>query len=99
MLDNSICESTVRQLCGHTLENKLAIMEQMKKVGIKDVIIASFLHMTRVDDDFVQYLKDNDYDFTNFYSFSEVTEGVNNGSYDTENVSVSLKKIVNQDSQ
>ena len=92
VLDNSIRESTVGQLRSHTLENKLAILEQVKKVGIKDIIVASFSHMTRVDDDFVQYLKDNDYDFSNFYSFSEVTEGVQNGAYDTETVPVSLKK-------
>lgn len=92
VLDNSIRESTVGQLRGHTLENKLAIFEQVKKVGIKDIIVASFSHQTRVDDDFVQHLKDNKYDFTNFYSFSEVTEGVKDGAYDTETVPVSLKK-------
>ena len=53
VLDNSIRESTVGQLRSHTLQNKLDIFEQVKKVGIKDVIIASFSHMTRVDDDFV----------------------------------------------
>ena len=92
VLDNSIRESTVGQLRSHTLENKLAILEQVKKVGIKDIIVASFSHTTRVDDDFVQYLKDNNYDFTNFYSFSEITEGVKNGAYDTETVPVSLEK-------
>ena len=92
VLDNSIRESTVGQLRSHTLENKLAIFEQVKKVGIKDIIVASFSHMTRVDDDFVQHLKNNNHDFSNFYSFSEVTEGVKNGAYDTETVPVSLKK-------
>ena len=92
VLDNSIRESTVGQLRSHTLENKLAIFEQVKKVGIKDIIVASFSHMTRVDDDFVQYLKDNNYDFSHFYSFSEVTEGVKEGAYDTETIPVSLKK-------
>ena len=92
VLDNSIRESTVGQLRGHTLENKLAIFEQIKKVGIKDIIVASFSHMTRVDDDFVQYLKDKSYDFSHFYSFSEVTEGIKDGAYDSETVPVSLKK-------
>jgi len=92
VLDNSIRESTVGQLRSHTLENKIKILEQVRKVGYKHIIIASFSHMTRVDDDFVRYLKDKGEDFTNFYSFSEVTEGVKDGRYDTETVPVSLQK-------
>ena len=34
VLDNSIRESTVGQLRSHTLQNKLDIFEQVKKVGI-----------------------------------------------------------------
>ena len=92
VLDNSIRESTVGQLRSHTLKNKLEIFEQVKKVGIKDIIIASFSHMTAVDDDFVQYLKDHDEDFSHFYSFSEITEGVKDGRCDTETIPVSLQK-------
>jgi len=92
VLDNSIRESTVGQLRSHTLQNKLDIFEQVKKVGIKDVIIASFSHMTRVDDDFVQYLKDHNEDFTHFYSFSEITEGIKDGWCDTETIPVALQK-------
>ncbi|XP_065892202.1 uncharacterized protein [Dysidea avara] len=92
VLDNSIRESTVGQLRSHTLENKIQIMEQVRKVGIKHIVIASFSHMTRVDDDFVKYLKDKGEDFSNFYSFSEVTEGVKDGRYDTETIPVSLQK-------
>lgn len=40
-LDNSIRESTVGQLRSHTLENKIAIFEEVKKCGIKDMIVAS----------------------------------------------------------
>ena len=47
-LDNSIRESTVGQLRSHTLENKIAIFQEVKKCGIKDVLVASFAHMTRV---------------------------------------------------
>ena len=53
ILDNSIRESTVGQLYSHTLQKKLEIFEQMKKVGSRDIIIA-FSHMTVGDDDFVQ---------------------------------------------
>jgi len=55
VLDNSIHESTVGQLRSHTLQNKLENFEQVKKGGIKDIIITSFSHMTIVDGDFVAY--------------------------------------------
>ena len=48
--------------------------------------------MTRVDDQFCQWLKDEKEDFSKLFSFSEVTEGLRNGSYDTETVPVSLRK-------
>ena len=92
ILDNSIRESTVGQLRSHTLENKIAIFEEVKKCGLTDIIVASFSNMTRVDDDFCQYLVDSGEDFTNLYSFSEVTEGAKNGRYDTEKIPVSLLK-------
>lgn len=91
-LDNSIRESTVGQLRSHTLQNKIDIYNHVKKCGIKDIIVASFAHMTRVDDDFVKYLKEQGEDFSNFYSFSEVTEGVVNGAYDTKKIPVGLRK-------
>ena len=92
VLDNSIRESTVGQLRGHTLQNKIAIFEEVKKCGIKDVIVAAFSHVTQVDDDFVQYLIDTGEDITNLYSFSEVTEGLKNGMYDTNTIPVGLLK-------
>ena len=91
-LDNSIRESTVGQLRSHTLQNKLDIFEQVKKCGIKDIIVASFAHMTRVDDDFVKYLRSKKEDFAMFYSFSEVSNGIKDGVYDTETIPVGLKK-------
>ena len=92
LLDNSIRESTVGQLRSHTIENKKAILEQVKKCGIKDIIVATFSHMTRVDDAFCQWLVDSGQDRSHFYSFSEVTEGLKDGAYDTETVPVSLRK-------
>ena len=92
VLDNSIRESTVGQLRSHTLENKIEIYEEVKKCGFKDIIVASFAHMTRIDDDFVRYLADRGEDFEKFYSFSEVSEGIRNGAYDTETLPVGLRK-------
>ena len=91
LLDNSIRESTVGQLRSHTLQNKIDIYEQIKKCGIKHAIIATFGNLTRVDDDFVQYLIDKGEDFENFYAFSEVGV-IKNGAYDHEAIPVGMKK-------
>ena len=92
ILDNSIRESTVGQLRSHTIENKKKIFQQVKRCGIHSLIVASFSHMTRVDDQFCQWLKDEGEDFSKLFSFSEVTEGLRNGAYDTETVPISLRK-------
>ena len=92
VLDNSIRESTVGQLRSHTLENKFDIYEQVKKCGIKDIIVASFSNMPRVDDKFCEELVRRREDFRRLYSFSEVTGELKNGVYDTEKLPAALPK-------
>ena len=92
ILDNSIRESTVGQLRGHTLQNKKEIFKQVKACGMHSIVVASFSHMTRVDDQFCQWLKDEGEDFDKFFSFSEVSEGLRDGVYDQDTVPVSLRK-------
>jgi hypothetical protein len=92
ILDNSIRESTVGQLRSHTLEDKIQIYEQVKECGIEDIIVASFTEMKGVDDDFCQYLIDQQEDFTKLYSFSEIASGLRDGVYDVETVPISLQK-------
>ena len=92
ILDNSIRESTVGQLRSHTLADKIQIYEQVKECGISDIIVASFTHLNGVDDDFCQYLVDKKEDLSKLYSFSEVTEGIVDGAYDTNTVPVALRK-------
>ncbi len=92
-LDNSICESTVGQIRSPTLQNKIDIFNEIKKCGMKDLIVASFVHTTRFDDDFVKYLRNTGEDFSRFYSFSEVSDkGVVDGVYESETLPVGLKK-------
>jgi hypothetical protein len=92
-LDNSLRESTVGQLRSHTLQNKINILEQVKKCGVKDKIVASFNNSTRVDDEFVEYLIQQKEDFSCCYSFSEVSQdGVVDGIYETEKIPVGLEK-------
>ena len=93
ILDNSIRESTVGQLRGHTIENKQAIFKQVKRCGMHSIVVASFSHMARVDDQFCQWLKDQGEDFDKLFSFSEVCGGkIIDGAYDTETIPISLTK-------
>ena len=94
VMDNSIRESTVGQLRGHTLENKLNIYEEVKKCGFKHVIVASFAHMTRVDDSFLEELVKRQEDMTTLYSFSDlVSMPVKNGVPDTKTIPIGLAKM------
>ena len=92
ILDNSIRESTVGQLRSHTLENKKAIYRQVKKCEFKWILVASFAQTPRVDDDFCQWLKDQNEDFSQFVSFSEISTGLRNGVYDTEKIPTAMLK-------
>lgn len=76
VLDNSLRESTVGQVRGHTLANKWAILDEVHKCGFTEINVASFSHAPRVDDDFVKELcKRYADDLTPYYAFSEIGEG------------------------
>ena len=92
VLDNSIRETTVGQLRGHTLENKIAIYEEAKKCGFPFFVVAAFNHFTQVEDTFSQWLVDQNEDRSKLFSFSEVTESIINGKLDTDKLPISLKK-------
>jgi len=93
VLDNSMRESTVGQLRGHTLESKWEIFDEVKKCGFKHTIVASFSHMTRVDDVFIQQLVDRGEDRQGLWAFSEITEGSKAKIPDTESVPVGILKL------
>ena len=93
VLDNSIRESTVGQLRGHTLENKWKIYKEVKKCGLKFIIVAAFSHMTRVDDTFIEEIVAKGEDVSNLFAFTEVIESVKNGIPDTKSVPVGLSKM------
>ena len=75
VLDNSLRESTVGQIKGHTLSNKLGILDEVKKCRFEHIIVSAFSHVPRVDDDFVTELKEKKHDVNNFYAFTEIGEG------------------------
>ncbi len=89
VLDNSLRESTVGQLRGHTLENKWAIFEEVKKCGLQLIIVAAFSHMPRVDDSFVSELRERESDMSKFFAFSEIKE-----KEDKEICPVGLQKMI-----
>ena len=93
IMDNSIRESTVGQLRGHTIENKWKIFNEVKKCGFKNFVVAAFSHATRVDDEFVQELVKSGEDVSTLYAFTEVSEGVKDGVYDTTTLPVGLAKL------
>ncbi|XP_052780720.1 uncharacterized protein LOC128217558 isoform X1 [Mya arenaria] len=93
VLDNSIRESTVGQLKGHTLEDKWAIYNTSKKCGFKNIIVASFNHMTRVDDVFMKELIAKGEDPETLWAFSEITEMITKKVPDTEMLPVGLCKM------
>ena len=78
VLDNSLRETTVGQLRGHTIENKWAIYNEVKRVGFKHMIVASFSHMTRLGDTFIQQLREKGEDMSLMYAFTEFLEKVHN---------------------
>ncbi|XP_078375464.1 uncharacterized protein LOC144658855 isoform X2 [Oculina patagonica] len=94
VLDNSLRESTVGQLRGHTIENKWKIYEQIKKAGYKHIIVASFSHMTRLGDTFIKQLKEKGEDFTNLYAFTEFLESVGKDRVpDSKTIPIGLRKM------
>ncbi|KAK3729213.1 hypothetical protein QZH41_012262, partial [Actinostola sp. cb2023] len=93
VLDNSLRESTVGQLRGHTIENKWQIYNEIKKIGFQHIIVASFSHMTRLGDTFIQQLQEKGEDFNKFYAFSEFLESIDkNRVPDSKTIPIGLRK-------
>ena len=78
------------QMRGHTLQDKMSILEEIKKCGFTNIIVSAFSHAPRVDDEFVEILmkKASDEEKKMFYAFSELKEGT-----DMEAIPVGLKKM------
>ena len=76
VLDNSLRESAVGQLRGHTVKCKWDVYKEVKKCGFKNIIVASFSHMTQVDDMFVMELIEAGENVDGLFAFSEITESI-----------------------
>ncbi|KAH3808330.1 uncharacterized protein LOC127835645 [Dreissena polymorpha] len=93
VLDNSIRESTVGQLRGHTIENKWEIFNEVTKCGFRHRIVASYNHQRRVDDEFVKEVLAKGEDPEGLWAFSEVTEGISKKVPDQTSIPVGLLKM------
>lgn len=51
----------------------------MKKVGLKDTVVASFSHMTRVGDVFIQQLVEQGEDMSTKFAFTELSDEIKDG--------------------
>jgi len=78
VLDNSLRETTIAALRAHTLENKRAIYEEVKKAGFKHFIVESFSHETRIGDMFVEQLIEEGEDLSNAFAFTDMWEKIEN---------------------
>jgi hypothetical protein len=80
VLDNSLRETSVCQIRGHSLEDKDAILAALDDTGINDVIVASFCDMKAVDDVWLDGLRKDGKMQSRFYAFSEMWQDVVNGA-------------------
>ena len=92
VLDTSIRETTVGSIRGHTLENKKAIFEEIKKCGFKYYVIEAFNSETRVGDIFVKSLNDAGEDLSGAFAFSECWDVVENKIPQEEPIPVGMRK-------
>jgi len=76
VLDNSMRETTVGQLRGHTLEDKMAIYEEIKKVGFEYFVVESFNHQTRLGDLFLEKLLEKGEDTKGMVAFAEFIDSI-----------------------
>ena len=73
VLDNSLRETTVASLYGHTIEGKYRILRSVRKAGMKNLVVGSFGPTQRVDEGFIASLSDRNElrDDEHYYAFSE----------------------------
>lgn len=73
VLDNSLRETTVASIFGHTIQGKYRILEAIRKAGMKHIILGAFGPTRRVDEGFIMSLCDKKQlrDDEHYWAFSE----------------------------
>jgi len=93
VLDNSIRETTVGSLKAHTVANKRAIYEEVKKAGIKYFVIESFTTDTRIGEVFLEELIQEKEDLSNAFAFADLFDQIVDKVPQPGN-SIGLKKCI-----
>ena len=92
VLDNSIRETTVGSLRGHTLENKKLILEEVKKCNFQYYVIESFNHENRIGDVMLRELNERGEDLSCAVAFSDVWEVIEDEMPQEEPIPIGMKK-------
>lgn len=75
-IDLSLRENAVGDRIGQTLEEKLAILPQLRAFGFKNILLGtldySFPKELEVDDDFMMHLRDHKIDMTGGFVFTQI---------------------------
>eukprot|EP00929_Paragymnodinium_shiwhaense_P052037 TRINITY_DN260_c0_g1_i3.p1 TRINITY_DN260_c0_g1~~TRINITY_DN260_c0_g1_i3.p1 ORF type:complete len:618 (-),score=181.38 TRINITY_DN260_c0_g1_i3:78-1931(-) len=95
VLDNSLRESTVGQVVGHTLEDKMKILEAVKSCGFEWIIIAALNSSRRVDDQLAAHLKERGDDMSYYFAFTEDADATKDGAmlYGPDHVPAAMLKM------
>jgi len=95
VLDNSLRESTVGQVRGHTLDDKLSIIDAVKSCGIQHIIIAALNGNRRVDDALAENLKERGDDMSCYYAFTEDSDKVEAGKmlWGPDHLPIAMQKM------
>jgi hypothetical protein len=96
VLDNSLRESTVGQVVGHSLDDKFKILDEITKCGFYDQIIGAFSQLRRVDDAFCQKLAQRSTDARlHKYAFAEDSDTTVNGEmlFGQDHIPIGLQKM------
>jgi hypothetical protein len=76
LIDLSLRENPVGSGIGHTLEDKLRILPQLREFGLRNIHLGSLDYSLpdepEVDDDFMMHLRDHGIDMTGCFAFTDI---------------------------
>lgn len=85
LIDISLRENPVGSGIGHTLEDKLRILPQLRAFGMKNIHLGSLDYPMpeehEVDDDFMAWLRDHEVDMTGCFAFTDIGSVQEDGSF------------------
>ena len=85
LIDISLRENPVGSGIGHTLEDKLRILPQLRAFGMRNIHLGSLDYAIpdepEVDDDFMAWLRDHEIDMTGCFAFTDIGGVGEDGSF------------------